>query len=447
MGRGWRLAMPFLAMLLLLGNGPGATSVARATGAGALRAAARYVPGVLLVRRKAGASAEAVTRQAKGAAVAGRVDALGVDKVTVPPGQEQAISRQLEQSGLVEFAQPDFLYRVADVTPNDPDYPQQWDLPKIRAPAAWGTTEGSPGVIVAVIDTGYDLGHPDRPVNLIAGPTYTQNSAPYDGCGPEGVDGPSDDFGHGTHVGGTIAADFNNGVGMAGLAPNVSLLVIKAGDCAGYFADSDIVSAIDYAVNNGAKVINMSFGGPGPDDVMGAAVQGAARRGVVLVAAAGNDASSENFVPADLSGVMAIAATDPSDQPAYFSNYGPAIAVAAPGVNILSTYPTSLDPSGYLVDNGTSMASPHVAAIAGLVLSAFPALSAGQVISAIERGAVPLGGSVPNAQYGYGRVDACNALYAAGHPSWTASLPASSPSPTPTGGFHVYLPLIGVGCA
>src|SRR5262249_38196184 len=162
-----------------------------------------------------------------------------------------------------------------------------------NAPAAWSTTEGSTAVTVAVIDTGYDLSHPDRPVNLIQGPTYTSASAPYDGCPPEGTSGPNDDQGHRTHVGGTTAPALNHGQGVAGLAPGVALLVIKAGDCVGSFADSDVIQALGYAASSGAKVINMSFGGPGYDSALNAAVQSAWSSGAVLVAAAGNDGSNE----------------------------------------------------------------------------------------------------------------------------------------------------------
>jgi subtilisin family serine protease len=340
---------------------------------------------------------------------------------------------------MVEIAEPDYIRHTTEL-PNDPLYAQQWALPRINAPAAWASTFGSSSVTVAVIDTGYDLTHPDKPANLIPGPTFT-SVASQDGCAPEGVNGPQDDFGHGTHVGGIIAAATNNNTGVAGLAPGVTLLVIKAGDCVGNLADSDVAAAIDYATSAGARVINMSFGGTDNPAVVSAAIQNAWSSGVVLVAAAGNDAASEHFYPAALPNVVAVAATDNSDTVAYFSNRGCYVALAAPGVGILSTVPMGTPIHGtstpYASLSGTSMATPHVAAAAALLLSATSGLTNSAVTSILEQTAVPLGTSIPNQTTGYGRIDVAAALSAALGGNTQAQTPTPS-GLTP----RAYLPLV-----
>jgi subtilisin family serine protease len=340
---------------------------------------------------------------------------------------------------VADIAEPDYIRHTTDY-PNDPLFPQQWALPRINAPGAWLRTVGSSSVTVAVIDTGYDLTHPDKPANLIPGPTFT-SAASQDGCAPEGVNGPQDDFGHGTHVGGIIAAATNNNTGVAGLAPGVRLLVIKAGDCVGNLADSDVAAAVDYATSAGAQVINMSFGGTQNPAVVAASVQNAWNAGAVLVAAAGNDGASEQFYPAALPNVVAVVATDSNDGVAYFSNRGSYVTLAAPGVGILSTVPMGTPIQGssmpYANLSGTSMATPHVAAAAALLLSANSGLTNTSVASILELTAIPLTSTTPNQTSGYGRINVAAALCAAvgGH--------AQAKAPTPTGVTpRVLLPLV-----
>jgi subtilisin family serine protease len=396
------------------------------------------VPGVLLVTRRPG-----VTRQQLHA-LAGDLGvssvARDVERLRVPVGQEETIASRLIASGEVDFAEPDYIRHVATV-PNDPLYSQQWSLPRVNAPTAWQLALGSPAVKIAVIDTGFDLTHPDAPAYLVAGPTFTSTAAA-DGCGPEGTDGPLDDFGHGTHVGGIIAASYDNGVGVAGLAPAVSLLVIKAGDCTGNLADSDVLAAIDAAVSDGATVINMSFGGTDYSAALASAMAEAWNAGVVLVAAAGNDRSNTPFYPASYPNVVAVSATDQSDNLAIFSSYGPDVALAAPGVSILSTMAPFTPLAGdsnelYATLSGTSMAAPHVAAVAGLIDAAVCHLTNAQVVQALERGADPLGSPVPNQSFGYGRLDAAGALVAAG-----LSVPSPTAVPPPGLSFRMYFPLL-----
>ncbi len=394
------------------------------TGAGA-----RHAAGIVLVEPKDGVDAQTVATSV-GAQGIVALPRIGVVKLRVPSGQEETLAERLRRSGLVKRASPDYLRSIATI-PNDPDYSQQWALPRIDAPEAWQTTLGDARVTIAVIDTGYDFTHPDRPIHLVAGPTLTSNAL-QDGCPSAATSTPQDDNGHGTHVGGIIAAAFDNGVGVAGLAPNVSLLVIKAADCVGTLADSDVAQALHFAADAGAAIVNMSFGGPEDDPILDDAVQYAAERGVILVAAAGNLSSGAPFYPAWLPGVTAVSATDSSDAFAsWFSNYGPDIAVAAPGVGVLSTIP-----GGYGYKTGTSMATPHVSAVAGLVRSAAPGLTASQVVQAIERGADQMGPGCPNVYYGYGRVNAAGAILAA--TTMATAQRAASESLT----FRVFLPLV-----
>lgn len=371
--------------------------------------ASPYVPGVLLLRRRSGVATSDILQFETRASFARPVGRSGVEKWQVPAGSELLMAARLRDAGLTDIAEPDYIEHTT-AFPNDPLYSQQYALPLINAPSAWTTTMGSPSVIVAVIDTGFDFTHPDKPINLIAGPTHTSTAA-QDGCAPEGVNGPEDDYGHGTHVGGIIAAATNNGIGVAGLAPDVRLLVIKAADCTGNLADSDVAQSIDDATTLSARVINMSFGGTDPSAVISLAIQDAWNAGVILVAAAGNAGTSEQFYPAAIPNVLGIAATDGSDNVASFSNRGSYVALAAPGVSILSTVPENTPINGdgliyYTYLSGTSMSTPFVAATAALILSVRCGLTNAQVISTLEQTAVPLGSTIPNQSTGYGRIDA-----------------------------------------
>lgn len=435
--RSWRWLLAALLLgAILLGDWQSPVSARQTLPLSGTTPSQALVSGIVLVRPRPGADQARILDSARALAAPVPVTRLGIVKIRVAPGQEEAAAARLRQSGLVDYASPDYVRHVA-VIPDDPNYPEQWALPKVDAPTAWDTTLGSPNVVVAVIDSGYDFSHPDRPVHLIAGKTLV--SYPNSKCPPEMPNDPQDDEGHGTEVGGIIGADFNNGLGVAGLAPGVSILVIKAADCTGNLADSDIAQAIDYAADSGAKVINMSFGGPSPDPILDQAVQYAWGKGAVLVAAAGNDGSSQPFYPASIPDVMAVAATDQNDAVAAFSNRGSDITVAAPGVNIWSTVPTFVTSTGYVAESGTSMAAPHVAAIAGLVRSTAPSLTNAQVVQAIERGAVAVGAGCPNASVGYGRVDAAGALSAARSIAGAKRQAASNPP------YRIFLPTVANG--
>ncbi len=292
--------------------------------------------------------------------------------------------------------------RAATVQPlSDAFYPLQWALPKIGIPEAWRHLTQTHEILVAVIDSGVDDQHPDLRGQVINGPDFM----PEDVGGPNGEgspdamdDDPIDGYGHGTHVTGIIAAHADNRTGIAGIAPRVKVLNIKALNAEGWGSAFAIAQGITHAADRGARVINLSLGGGEPSKPIELAVRYAQARGALIVAAAGNAFSHTGF-PANLPGVVAVGATDSEDWLAEFTNHDKRIDVMAPGVDILSTTPTFLTrtmvtnrvDSFYSAMSGTSMACPMVAAEAALLLSQKPELTAVQVRDLIIRTARPVG--------------------------------------------------------
>jgi type VII secretion-associated serine protease mycosin len=303
----------------------------------------------------------------------------------------------------------------------DPYRSQQWDLGKISAGDAWSRSTGA-GVTVAVLDTGVDASHPDLAGKVLTGYDVLTGKSEVS----------TDPVGHGTHVAGTIAAVTGNGVGVASIAPDAKILPIRVlgADGKGYM--SATATGIVYAADHGANVINMSLGGPTQAAAVTNAIAYARSKGVVVVAAAGNsraDGSPTSWPGAD-PGVIGVAATDSADQVAGYSNAGSYVDVAAPGSSIASTYPVAL--GGYAFMSGTSMASPHVAALAALIDAYRPGLSPDQVEKAIESTAVDLGPSGRDNDYGYGRINAVAALTAAAAMSPAPATSSATPSPAVT---------------
>jgi len=225
-----------------------------------------------------------------------------------------------------------------------------WGVKRVNAYKAWDQTTGK-GVKVAVIDTGIDYTHPDLSSNYVSGYNAIDTTKP-----------PLDDHGHGSHVAGTIAA-VKDLKGVVGVAPRVKLYSVKVLDSSGSGSYSSVIDGIQWAVNNKMNVVNMSLGGPSGSDSLKAAIDAAYKAGVVVVCAAGNDGGAVNY-PAKYPGAIAISALDSSDKIASFSSRGAEIAFIAPGVNIYSTYKDG----EYKTLSGTSMASPHVAGLAALVV-------------------------------------------------------------------------------
>jgi len=226
-----------------------------------------------------------------------------------------------------------------------------WNIRRINADQAWGTTTGS-GVKVGILDTGIDSSHPDLKERIAGGIDTIRNRS------------WTDNNGHGTHVGGIVAATANNGIGIAGVAPQAGLYAVRVLSTAGSGYTSDIIEGIDWCMNSSHKcdVMNMSFGSPSYNQSFQDAINKAHGAGIVAVAAAGNDGTDSLFYPAAYNYVVAVSATDQNDNIPYWSNYGNHIDFAAPGSSIYSTYKKG----SYATMSGTSMASPHVAGVAAL---------------------------------------------------------------------------------
>ncbi|MBL8696321.1 MAG: S8 family serine peptidase [Planctomycetes bacterium] len=291
--------------------------------------------------------------------IADTIDVIDIP-TEVPPDLIADALSLLEE---VEFAEPDCIVD-AEASVSDPRADIQWHIPHIGTPAAWDVTIGNSSVKIAVLDTGCDANHPDLQGKLVSGWNFISRSS-----------NTQDDHGHGTHVAGTAAAATNNAEGVAGVGYLCSILPVKVLDANGSGSYSGIIQGIDYAVAQGAKVINMSFGGSAPSNSLAVAVQNALHAGVLPVAAAGNSNASAMHYPAAIRGCLAVGASTSSDTRASFSNYGrPWVDVAAPGVNIFATFPLGTvtmgsSPGGYRSLNGTSMAAPVVAGVAGLLYS------------------------------------------------------------------------------
>jgi serine protease len=359
----------------------------------------------------------------RGAGAPTRATAARATAVDAARSATLAMIDQLNQDPEVLSAEPNLIFHPLFV-PDDVYYPRQWDLPLIHADLAWDVTDGESTVAVAVIDTGILTDHPDLSAGIlkdgltVVGYDFISNAtAARDGNGidPNPYDngdkasGQSRSSFHGTHVSGTIAAAGDNGQGITGLAWNARIMPLRALGIGGG-TDYDIIQAVKYAaglpndsgtvptvagVPRHADVINMSFGATGPcaGTAFQAAITAARNAGVIVVAAAGNGGTNAAQVPASCAGVIGVAAVDSADSPAPYSNYGAAnVDLSAPGGNLSADlnadgFPDGIlstvgdDSSGTIVANGyawyqgTSMAAPHVAGIAALMKSIYPALS------------------------------------------------------------------------
>lgn len=284
---------------------------------------------------------------------------------------------RLRRDPAVRYAEPNHRRRASAV-PNDPRFYELWGLHNIGqssgtedadvdAPEAWNAATGSSSVVVAVVDTGVDTTHEDLSANILRDARGAVVGYDY----ANGDSDPMDDEGHGTHVAGTLGARGNNGIGVAGVNWNVRIMPLKFLDAEGSGYDSDAVRSIDFAIANGAHVINASWGGGGFNRTLLEAIQRARDAGILFIAAAGNESSNNDVYPAypanynrSSANVVSVAATTRTDALASFSNFGPtSVDIAAPGQGILSTLPGNR----YATYSGTSMATPHVAGAYALV--------------------------------------------------------------------------------
>lgn len=392
------LVLTLIAPAISVATVAAARPIADGTSPSAVRIVVGVKPGSEKAARAAveAAGGRLVRRGYKGLQLVAEVPSTGVKRF------EQA----LESAAGVTYADPDRRVHAAFV-PNDADYPSQWHLPKIGAPLAWDSTRGDPGTVIAIIDTGVDLDNPDLAANVDTVNDY--DFVNRDAVAQDDTYGSPYAFGHGTHVAGLAAAVTNNGYEVAGVAGRSTILPLKALDALGDGAESDVADAIRYAADKGADIINLSLGGVvtgAPDPTMGAAVQYAIDRDVLVVAAAGNEATTQPYYPAAYPGVLGVGATNSTNARASFSNRGFYVDLAAPGEAMWSTQLGG----GIRQENGTSMASPIVAGTAALVRSLHPGWSASEVASALVESATDLGTLGRDDSYGYGLVNAADAL-------------------------------------
>jgi thermitase len=377
-----------------------------------------YVAGRLLVGLKEGVEAGRLNRtlQLHDARMRKMLPQPGAGILDIPEEYSGAILLSLRNSGLFRYVERDYYAHIS-ASPNDPKYPSQWYLPKIQAPDAWSITTGTSEVLVAAIDSGVEASHPDLKSRLTSGWNFLT-----------GDSNTGDEVGHGTGVAGIIAAASDNGVGVAGLnwsARVLPLVVVGMSESATY---SDIASAIVYAADHGARIVNVSLGGANSSVTLQTAVDYAWNRGVLIFAAAMNATSSTRNYPAACDHVAAIAATDGADNLAFFSNYGDWITLSAPGTSILTT----AIGSGYGYENGTSFSSPIAAGVAALVLAVDPALSNTDVLDILKSTADDLGEPGRDNRFGWGRINAYRAVAAAyrlAHPQTRLAPPLEASRP------------------
>jgi serine protease len=337
--------------------------------------------------------------------------AVGVDDV------ESALER-IRQNPAVEYAEPLMQFR-SSFTPNDPDYGKQWNMQMIDMPKAWDRSRGK-GVVVAVLDTGiaYEDYDDFKQVPDLKGVKFVTG---YDFVNDD--EHANDDHGHGTHVAGTIAQATNNAEGVAGVAFEATLMPVKVLNHFGSGTSADIADAIRFAADKGAKVINMSLGGGGYSPIMASAVEYARKKGVTVVAAAGNAGRARVEFPAAYPGAVAVAAVGPNGTRAPYSSYGKELDIAAPGGDkrggdqngiIQNTIdPQNVARSVYASYQGTSMATPHVAAVAALLYAA-GASGPDEVEKALFAGAKRVNGEAWTDEYGHGLLNAQASLDALG---------------------------------
>lgn len=358
-----------------------------------VQAEAKYVPNELIVKFKPGTrgAAKASLHAQEDAEVISRNTDIGFEVIKLKDQSVQQALKAYKANPNIEYAEPNFIVKTA-WTPNDPDYSTKQYGPQItKAPQAWDVTRGSSNVRIAIVDTGVQYDHPDLADKVVKGFDFVdKDSDPYD------------ENGHGTHCAGIAAAVTDNGIGIAGMAPDASIYAVRVLDANGSGSLADVASGITHAADNGSQVISLSLGSFIGGTALKDAVNYAWNKGSVIVAAAGNSGLPFPSYPAYYSNAIAVAATDSNDQTASFSNWGSWVDIAAPGVDIYSTYPTD----SYQSLSGTSMATPHVAGLAGLLAS--QGRSADEIRAAIEKTTDPIPGT--GTYFANGRINAYNAV-------------------------------------
>ena len=382
------------------------------------------VPGQIIVKYRQGinaASAQTVSTLSQMGAK--KIHALGspasrMELVQVQAGQSVSMATQkLTQNPMIEFAEPVFTIPFPKVFsdddadddntpvafPNDPMFGRQYAHRMANSQAGWQITRGDRRIILGIVDSGVDITHPDLKAKIVD--TFN---------GADNNKDVKDFVGHGTHVAGIASAMTNNGLGVAGVAPECGILAVKVSSGSSTSpSTAGIANGIIYAAEHGADVINLSLGSSRQSQAITDAVLYALSKNVVVVAATGNDGGRIKSYPAAVPGVIAVGSTDSSDQRSRFSNYGDWVSVTAPGSDILSTFPFNTNLIGkteYGSISGTSMATPFVTGLAGLVRSKYPNMPQAMVKRVIEVSAEDKGAPGYDEEYGFGRVSLVSAL-------------------------------------
>jgi subtilisin family serine protease len=397
-GRGWALQAAASAASGLVLAGPAqATPPARVPATAPASAPEVASADGLLVRFDGSASNAAVERAvaAAGGTLEPSANDAGFTKVSAGSKPAAEVLAALADSPVVDLVEPNRI-RYADAVPSDPRYSNQASyLEAIHLPEAWDRVTGNDAMVMAIIDSGVQLSHPDLTGRIVPGYDFVNRDAT-----------PEDDFGHGTMVAGIAAASTNNGIGVAGAIWAGKIMPIKVLDSQGAANDDNIAAGIRYAVDRGADVINLSLGGPGASSVLQNAVDYATTNDVVVVGAAGNDGDTEPHYPAACDGVVAVGAVDNFGNLASFSSRGPWISIVAPGVSITTTSRVS----NYGQGSGTSFSSPLVAAVAFLLRAADPNATQQSIVARLLDSADDLGAPGFDNLTGVGRVNAEAAL-------------------------------------
>ncbi|MCK8825834.1 S8 family peptidase [Fuchsiella alkaliacetigena] len=365
-----------------------------------------YVEDEVIVRFKDSAEIDELLNN-YGLSLKNEIESLGVKllKIEKDSYDLEELIAELEAEAEVEYAEPNWIaYISADEKhpENEEHYDKQWHYSAISLPYAWDITTGSDDVTVAVLDTGVDAEHPDLEELVIDGKNFTVDEDDEDRNNPYDTDG------HGTHVAGTIGAAANN-EGVVGVNWNVQIMPVKVLGDDGGGSNFDIAKGIEWATKNGADIINMSLGSvpiPIPSKSQEDAINYAYNNGVTVIAASGNDENPEVTYPARYDNAIAVGSVDHEFDLSDFSNYGREIDFVAPGSNVFSTLPNEQ----YEIESGTSMAAPHVAGVAALILAENPNLNPDHVKEHLKLTAQNLGDRGWDFKYGHGVINAYAAV-------------------------------------
>lgn len=318
---------------------------------------------------------------------------IGAEVVKVRNERAQDVLTNLRRNPNIAFVEYDYLTTVTH-TPNDPNYPSQVFLPKMNAPEAWRVTKGRSNVLVAVLDTGLRTTNRDLHNMRVSGYNIIAGNSNYE-----------DDHGHGTMVTSVIAAEMDNGFGIAGVAPGVSFLAVKVMNSSGSGTYSDMIKGIEYAVSQGAQIVNMSIGGRSASTALKLAIDQAVEKGTVIVAAAGNEGTTSLSYPAAYPNVVGVGAVDINDNKMTYSNTGAGLTVVAGGTARVATFTDFISSV-----SGTSFAAPYVSGMIALMASENPEMTPDQVFHVLAETSTDLGPVGYDQSFGYGLINMSAAI-------------------------------------